>query len=61
MSGNGMRHDRHRDDDLVRDNEEDHVQAALRGLIHGKPPRRAVLAAEAFLARRDPWDEIKPR
>lgn len=56
-----LRHDKRKDAELVRDADQAELDQARLFAGHKRPPRRAVRAAEAFLQKRDPWDEIKPR
>lgn len=56
-----MRHDKRATEALMRSADEA-VLDEHRALFGTKrPPARAVRAAQAFLDKRDPWDEIKPR
>ena len=61
MSGKRMRYDKRTNVERVRDSEQA-ARAEERAILGSKrPPKHAVKAAEAFLSKRDPWDEIKPR
>lgn len=56
-----LRHDKRATVDRMRTAESEARDELDAVFADKRPTRRAVRAAEAFLAKRDPWDEIKPR
>ena len=57
----GSRYDLRADADRVREAEQAERDTERAILGSKRPPRHAIRAAEEFLRKRDPWDEIKPK